>query len=130
MKVKLTALLLCTLVAVVPQLRAKTILPDACGDDKVSFDVKTVKDQPPPAPPAKGKAQIIFVETMDKEGLIMGGNPTIRFGLDGAWAGANDGNSYFVVEVDPGVHHVCSDWGKKTGEDSFTAVAGNVYYWE
>ena len=28
-----------------------TILPGACGDDKVTFDVRTQKDQPAPAAP-------------------------------------------------------------------------------
>jgi hypothetical protein len=42
---------------------AKTILPDACGDNKTGFDIKMKKDQPPPAAPEVGKALIVFVET-------------------------------------------------------------------
>ncbi len=113
---------------------AKTVLPDACGDNAINFDVQTQKDQPPPAAPAAGKAQIVFIETVDKPfgcGMSTTGcNSTYRFGLDGTWAGATKGNSYFVVSVDPGVHHVCTVSGKNIGVDSFTAEAGKVYYYQ
>jgi hypothetical protein len=39
-----------------------TVRPDACGDDKIKFEVSTQSNQPPPAPPADGKAQLVFVE--------------------------------------------------------------------
>lgn len=109
---------------------AKTILPDACGDDKVKFDVRTEKDQPPPAPPEPGKAQIVFVE--DNPRMVAPFHyATVRFGLDGTWAGAGNGDSYFVVSVTPGEHHLCADWeGNKrgVGTASFTAEAGRIYY--
>ena len=109
---------------------AKTILPDACGDDKVKFEVKTEKDQPPPAAPEAGKAQIVFVE--DNAHMVAAFHyATVRFGLDGAWAGAAYGDSYFVVPVAPGEHHLCADWeGNKrgVGTAAFTAEAGKVYY--
>jgi hypothetical protein len=95
---RLFALLLCaSLVCAVPA-HAKTILPDACGDDSVKLDVTTKKNQPAPAPPEAGKAQIVFSES---GGLIA------RFGMDGSWVGANDRDSYFAVEVAPGEHHLC-----------------------
>jgi hypothetical protein len=111
-----------------------TILPDSCGDDKVKFDVATQKDQPAPAPPGAGKAQIIFIENENQMiGPFM--YATIRFGLDGAWAGANNNNSYFAVLVDPGVHHLCASWQsalprlkKSIDVTSFTAEPGKVYY--
>jgi len=60
---------------------------------------------------------------------------TVRFGLDGAWAGANNNNSYFAVTVDPGVHHLCVSWQstlrmlkKSIDVASFTAEPGKVYY--
>ena len=43
------------------QARATT-LPDACGDDKIKFDVKTEKSKTAPLPPAAGKAQIVFID--------------------------------------------------------------------
>jgi hypothetical protein len=130
----LVALLSASLLAAL-QARAKTILPDACGDDSVKFDVSTQKSQPPPAPPVDGKAQIVFIETLD--GCFGCGTPTSRFGMDGAWVGANKGSSYFTMDIAPGEHHLCTDWqsvfGKlkqKVGLTSFTAEAGKVYYYE
>jgi hypothetical protein len=137
MKPTLSAFLLCVPLVFALQARA-TVLPDACGDDKVKFDVSTQKAQPAPAPPAAGKAQIVFVETMDKPwGCLECGSPTTRFGMDSAWVGANKGNSYFTLDVAPGEHKVCADWQsvfgalkQKTGVTSFTAEAGKVYYFE
>jgi len=58
---------------------------------------------------------------------------TVRFGLDGAWAGANNNNSYFAAMVDPGVHHLCVSWQsalpmlkKSIDVASFTAEPGKV----
>ena len=116
-----------------------TVLPDACGDDNVKFDVKTEKDQPPPAPPADGKAQIIFIETIEKENLAfcVGCDVLARLGVDGAWVGANKGNSYFAYTVEPGEHHLCTNWAstmafldKKVGVAAFTAEPGKVYYFQ
>jgi hypothetical protein len=61
---------------------------------------------------------------------------TTRVGLDGAWIGANRGDSYFFFPVEPGEHHLCSDWhvgfvaggGTKVSLASFTAEAGKTYY--
>jgi hypothetical protein len=108
---------------------ARTILPDACGDEKVKFDIKTEKDQPAPAAPETGKAQIIFIQTNEGRDVWLTIAPT-RFGVDGAWVGANQGNSYFTLAVDPGVHHLCTVWEKKVGVASVTAEAGKVYYYE
>ena len=134
MKPRLVGLLLCASLLTAVHARAKTILPDACGDDKVKFEVKAEKDQPPPAPPADGKAQIVFIEN-ENQGLGMGQHATVPLGLDGAWAGANNDNSYFVANVDPGVHHLCVSWQsslkmlkKSIDVASFTAEPGKVYY--
>jgi len=112
----------------------KHILPDACGSNKIDFNVKTEKDQPAPAAPEAGKAQIVFIESIEKpfgcRAIAVSCNPTVRFGADGDWVGAAKGNSYFAISVDPGVHHLCTTAGKDVGMDSFTAVAGKVYYYE
>ncbi len=115
-----------------------TVLPDSCGDDKVQFDVKAQKDQPAPVPPDSAKAQIIFVENFaQNEGICVECKVTTRVGVDGAWVGANHGNSYFAYAVDPGEHHLCVDWQsnfgrlkKKVGLASLTAEAGKVYYYQ
>jgi hypothetical protein len=119
------------LLAISVSARAKTILPDACGDDSVKFDVSLKKDQPPPGPPEAGKAQVVLVQSA---GIV------IRFGLDGAWAGANKGDSYFAVAVTPGPHTLCTAVQPGMGasryvKDSvqllpFTAEAGKTYYFE
>ena len=133
MKPNLAVLLLCSSLVFAVQARATT-LPDACGDDKVKFDVKTEKSETAPAGPAEGNAQIVFIENENHAiGPFM--TATVRFGLDGAWAGANNNNSYFTVTVDPGVHHLCVNWQsalkmlkKSIDVASFTAEPGKVYY--
>jgi len=125
--------LLCVSLVFAAQARA-TVLPDACGDDKIKFDVSAKNGQPAPAPPPAGKAQIVFIENENQMiGTMM--YATVRFGLDGAWAGANYNNSYFAVTVDPGVHHLCASWQsslrmikKYVDMASFTAEPGKVYY--
>ncbi len=132
MKRKLCALFLCSFLAPVVH-AGKTILPDACGDPKIEFDVKTEKGQPAPAAAETGKAQIVFIEDND---TITAGiasahhHATVRYGVDGTWAGANYADSYFAVEVTPGEHHLCANWqGKQdSGTAAFTAEAGRVYY--
>ncbi len=137
MKAKIVVLLLVFLPAGTVSSSATT-LPDACGSDKVQFDVKTAKNQPAPAPPADGKAQIVFIEAMDKNLACWScGTPSSRFGLDGAWVGATKGDSYFSVDVTPGEHHLCADWQssfgrlkKMLGMADFNAKAGETYYFE
>lgn len=115
-----------------------TTLPDACGDDKVTFDVKTEKGQPVPPAPDAGKAQVIVIENFEQnQGFCIGCKVTTRVGMDGAWVGANHGNSYFALAVEPGEHHLCVDWQsalgtlkKKVGLASLTAQAGQVYYYQ
>ena len=62
---------------------------------------------------------------------------TTKAGLDGKWAGATHGDSYFFFTVDPGVHHLCAatQFGMSSADSQtallhFTAVAGGVYYVE
>jgi hypothetical protein len=108
--------------------------PAACGKDTVQFKVKTDKKQSPPADPEPGKAQIIFVEAVKG---AFGAAPTARYGVDGAWVGANHGASYFVVSVDPGEHHLCANWQssvrsekEEVGIDTVNLQTGKVYYYE
>ena len=49
--------------------------------------------------------------------------------------GANRSTSYLFFAVDPGEHHLCTDWqaapswiGPKVSLANFTAEAGKVYY--
>jgi len=138
MKPILVVFLLCASLVSAVCARAKTILPDACGDDKVIFDITTQKNQPAPPPPAAGMAQIVFIETLEKTwGCITCGTPSTRYGVDGTWVGANQGKSYFTLDIAPGEHHLCVGWQsvfghlkEMVGLASFTAEAGKVYYFE
>lgn len=134
MRLKSQILLVC-LCAIAPVTAAARILPPACGDDKIKFEVKVEKgslDLPPLAP---GKARIVFIETLTKHGVI-GRAATTRYGVDGTWMGANKGDSYFYVDVDPGHHEVCANWqavnttGNSVGVAQVNAKAGGIYYFE
>lgn len=108
--------------------------PDACGKDSVQFKVKTNKAQSELVVPEAGKALLVFTETVSGP---FGSAPIARFGVDGSWAGANKGGSYFAVSVAPGEHHLCAvrQSGAKSdkanvGEATVNAQAGNVYYYD
>jgi hypothetical protein len=108
-------------------------LPDACGDDKVKFDLKLQKDPPSPPPPVESRSQIFFVESSQKPMALgcMGrcGNFT-RYGVDGTWVGATKDNSYFLLSLDPGVHHLCAVQGKSIYAEALTVEAGKAYYFQ
>jgi hypothetical protein len=101
-----------------------------CGPDQIQFDVKTDKNQHPSAQPESGKALVyVFNVVADM------GSTTMRVGLDGAWLGANHGQSYFFFSVDPGNHHLCTNWqstfkriSKLGSAANLSAEAGRVYY--
>lgn len=107
----------------------------ACGPDDVQFDVKTHTNGPPLANPAAGKALVYLLE--EQLGPCLWCTPTTRIALDGVWVGANHGNSFFSFAVEPGDHHLCTDW-QNDGEDngrvvalaSFVAEAGKAYYFK
>jgi hypothetical protein len=117
---------------VFPGTRATTDFPGSCGDDTVKFDVKTEKSQLPAAPPVAGKAQIVFIE---KGGSLK--SELIRYAIDGAWVGANKGDSYFRVTVEPGIHRICSELQAKDGRSGgsiqlamLSVKPGKIYYIE
>lgn len=105
-----------------------------CGSADAKFEVKTDSKQHPVAQPESGKALLYFIE--DDTGFLGRPRPTTRLGVDGNWAGANHGSSYFYVSVEPGEHHLCASWqstvvlgaGHKTAATRFTAQAGNAYF--
>jgi hypothetical protein len=133
LKPLLGAFLLCVSLASSSPAAANT-WPESCGDEKINFQVRTEKDQPVPAAPADGKARIIFIQR-ENQMVAPFHNATVRFGMDGAWVGANNGDSYFALTVDPGLHHLCASWqsawkalNKNVDLTSFTAEPGQVYY--
>jgi hypothetical protein len=133
MKSRLSAFVFCLLLGSAGHALAAT-LPDSCGDDKITYQVKTEKGKTVPPVPAEGKAEIIFIER-ENQMVTPFHYATVRLGMDGAWVGANYDNSYFAVSVAPGTHHLCANWQSTlqkvkntTDVTSFTAQPGKVYY--
>jgi hypothetical protein len=108
-----------------------TGISSACGPDRASFKVQLVDTHHAPAPPQPETAQVYFIhdEGADHEFAY----PTAKLGIDGAWVGANHGNSWFSVSVTPGEHHVCAALQSSIVDQRvelahFTAEAAKVYY--
>lgn len=104
----------------------------ACGPEKVSFKEKLDESQHTLAQPDPGKARVYFFH--DAGTSISLGYPTVKLAMDGAWVGANLGNSYFSVSVEPGDHHVCVTLQSSLVDQRmelahFTAEAEKVYYY-
>jgi hypothetical protein len=110
------------------------VIAAACGPKGVTFDVKRDEFQHTFAQPEPGKARVYFVQDIGEVNCL-GGCVTTKIGLDGAWVGANQHNSYFFMSVDPGEHHVCANQQSHISRLSqlmafahFTAEEGKVYY--
>lgn len=59
----------------------------------------------------KGKAQLYLLEVQDHVAFCpLGCGQTVKLGLDGDWAGATKGNSYLVLPISSGEHHLCAEW--------------------
>jgi hypothetical protein len=104
----------------------------ACGPENVSFRVKLNQTQHSAEQPEPGKARVYFFQDAGTSQTL--GYPTVKVAIDGAWAGANHGNSYFSVSVEPGEHHVCvalqsSLVAQRVELAHFTAEAEKVYYY-
>jgi hypothetical protein len=109
-------------------------LAAACGPKSTSFNVKVDESQHTLAQPESGKALVYFVQDIGEVNCF-GGCITTKIGVDGAWVGAHQHNSYFSVSVDPGEHHVCANpqshvgWiSRKVALAHFTGEAGKIYY--
>jgi hypothetical protein len=106
-------------------------VPTACGALPVSMAVSLDDTQHSLAQPEPGKALIYFVQDAGEGGTLA--YPTTKIGIDGTWVGANKKNSYFVVAIAPGEHHLCaaiqSSFASGMPEFAHLAVeAGKVYY--
>ena len=106
--------------------------PASCGTENANFKVKLDPKEHTPAPPEPGKARIYFIHDAGTDHTL--GYPTVKMAVDGAWVGANHGNSYFSVSLAPGEHHVCVGLQSSIVEQRyelahFTAAADSVYYY-
>jgi hypothetical protein len=133
--VKLQATFLLSSFLIVPLVATcATVLPDACGNEKVSFEIQLQTNPPAPGAPEAGKARVFLIEKSEKPpaiGCLSAGvscNDVTRFGVDGAWMGATKGNSYLPISLEPGVHHLCTVVGKDVHAEPVTVEAGHTYY--
>jgi hypothetical protein len=103
----------------------------ACGASDVNFQVKSDYQGKHLPEVAAGKAVVYFVQTQKIAAI---NHITAKIGLDGAWVGANQGDSYFFITVDPGEHHVCARWQsdfarlQEVSLNNLTAESGKTYY--
>ncbi len=125
MKAALVILLLAVSVPAAAQ-TADAIYHQACGSKDAEFVVQQVKGQPPAAP-EPGKALVYFIQKETAPIFIT------RVGLDGAWVGILQHDSYIFVSVAPGEHHACAATQdrKNPGAEllNFTVDAGKTYYY-
>ena len=104
----------------------------ACGSSNISFKVKLDSSQHRLEQPEPRKARVYVFQ--DAGTNVTLGYPTVKLGIDGAWVGANHGNSYFSVSVAPGEHHVCvtlqsSLVAQRVELAHFTAEPDRAYYY-
>jgi hypothetical protein len=105
--------------------------PDGCW---VRCGRRQVRRQNRQVPADKALVYVIEQEKTDAQTIKIGA-VTIRIGLDGQWVGANHGNTYFSLLVDPGVHSLCANWqssigrySKQAAAVSLTPEAGQTYF--
>ena len=105
----------------------------ACGPMDVQFEVHPSKEQPL-TQPDPGKSLVYVIEEFDRA-INEWVSPTLRMGLDGKWVGAVKGDSYLALSVDPGEHHLCTNWqssvkrlSSKVAFTSLNAEPGKIYY--
>jgi hypothetical protein len=110
------------------------VVSTACGPKGTNFDATLDRSQHPLAPSETGKARVYFIQDIGVINCI-GACLTMKIGLDGAWVGADQRDSYFSVSVEPGEHHVCANRQSHFARANqmvalahFTAEAGKVYY--
>jgi hypothetical protein len=103
----LIALLLFTAPVFAREQNAAALAAAGCGPNKTQFKVKADKNGHPMGQPLPGKALVYLIE--DQPGICLLDCVTTRAGLDGAWVGANKGDSYFYFSVDPGDHQACAE---------------------
>ncbi len=103
----------------------------ACGAKGTQFEMKRDESQHALAAPVPGKARVYFVQDIGAVNCM--GSCSTKIGIDGAWVGANQHNSYFSVSVEPGEHHLCVNKSSQflpytIALAHLTAEPGKVYF--
>jgi hypothetical protein len=96
--------------------------------------VKSEGSNHPVTQPEPGKALVYFLQ--DDDHFYSRPRPTNKWGVDGNWVGATQANAYFSISVEPGEHHLCTQWQNFTGPFAghqeaaahLVAEAGKSYY--
>jgi hypothetical protein len=110
--------------------------PAGCGPADETFDVTINKKEPPNTAPVPNPAKALVYFVQDDQFFTSHPHPVVKWGVDGAWVGATQTKSYFHLWLEPGVHHLCSEWQSKVtltqapkiAVAHFTAQAGKIYY--
>jgi hypothetical protein len=120
----LLLLLLATPVFAQAQAQQDRMAP-SCGLSNAKFTVKTTNAPAPVTPADAGKALLYLIQ--DDTNFESRPRPSVRFGMDGQWVGATKSNSWFVIPVDPGEHHLCANWQRRvvllTSDQQLVAAA-------
>ena len=109
----LSACLLLTSFAAAQNISAVQQAESACGSFQVKFNVATNANPHPETPAQPGKAQVYIIEVYENPTYKIGKGPTVRLGMDGRWVGADHHDSYLVLPVEAGEHHLCANWQSK-----------------
>jgi hypothetical protein len=107
-----------------------------CGSSNVKFDVKLNRDEHGLRQPESDKALVYVIEVFQRPiGEL--GTPTIRVGVNGNWAGANRGTSYFSFPVAVGENHLYVNWqsvqrqlSHQHAVTTFVAEPGKTYFFK
>ena len=135
MKILMLLLLACAPPVIAQDRSADSRTAAGCGPAATEFSVKVDKNQHVVTQPEPGKALVYVVELESWEDSYNIGDITTRVGVNGAWVGANYGQSYLSFPLVPGEHHICVDWQSSlesrqqlSGAAELTAEAGKTYY--
>src|SRR5580658_6436424 len=135
MKRFLLLLSVCAVPAMAQDRSADLRAAAGCGPAATEFSVKVDKNQHVVTQPEPGKALVYVIAQENPDDSYNIGDVTTRVGLDGAWVGANYGESYLSFSLAPREHCVCVDWQSSlasrqqlSGAVELTAEAGKTYY--
>jgi hypothetical protein len=106
----------------------------ACGPAGTEFKVSLDKAPHTVSPPGADRARIYFIHDAGTLAKVPLAYPTVKVGIDGAWIGANHGDSFFWIDVAPGEHHICaalqtSMMSNRVELAHFNAEAGRTYFY-
>jgi hypothetical protein len=111
-------------------------LSSGCGPSNVKFDVKLDRNDHRLGQPESDKALVYVIEVFHRPESELG-TPTIRVGVNGKWAGANRGTSYFSFPVAAGENRLCVNWQSMLSQlshqhavNTFVAESGKTYFFK